>query len=608
MQVFFLSNKIKVGMSKLLTATRGLCLSVLMLLIFCSFQICYGGYLDDLLAEYAAASDKPFFVNGKKLTTEECERLLRMLEEGQLLPTRLRFYDLNHHPTINVVQRIARILPTNNSSLTELNLSHSELKPEEIEALAKALKENQSLTYLDLSHNQIGAEGARALAEVLKVNRNLTHLDIGFNQIGVEGASTLVKALEYNQGLTELILRNRSIPNNHLDNVMHPLGVALRKNSTLMVLNLNGNIVTTAGIRRLVEALGERGNRTLKELNLSDDDLDNDGRFTLLKLRTYNPELYIDCLDWRGVSEVVTEKLSSNDTSLIALNLSNLRIRDIEQLSIALASNKILQELALNGLEVLTTEAGVRELLRGLTNNRSLKVLKVDTEVVNLMRDLLWSDSAYLKASETRLLTVVSPDGEEHKFVLPVAVRRSFFSQALAPLVINTCTPVKAYDQFYWETTGEKIARGLATLLTTLSLGYISLNIDNQSIGPSNLADYKLRPNSGGGNCFFYAVAQGLMPDMELYQAADLLRHRVQGRSYRNGSWVGYEAIVALLEQRHDIALAILDTRHPELGFVYHYYNANLNTVDFTRNVDIVVNRTIIKVAYTGNHYLAVEN
>lgn len=82
--------------------------------------------------------------------------------------------------------------------------------PENLIALAEALKNNTTLTTLDLTDNHIGAKGATALADMLKNNKTLTVLNLAYNKIGDEGdeglQTLLVDALEDNTTILEIDL------------------------------------------------------------------------------------------------------------------------------------------------------------------------------------------------------------------------------------------------------------------------------------------------------------------------------------------------------------------------------------------------------------------
>ena len=98
-----------------------------------------------------------------------------------------------------------------NSSLTELYITHSNIHDQDAKALASTLKVNNTLTHLDLSGNKFGPEGSGALASALKKNTVLTELDLGQNNINVEGAKAIGGALKVNKGLISLNLSDTNI-------------------------------------------------------------------------------------------------------------------------------------------------------------------------------------------------------------------------------------------------------------------------------------------------------------------------------------------------------------------------------------------------------------
>lgn len=60
---------------------------------------------------------------------------------------------------------------------------------------ARLLEVNSSLTVLELPHTNIGAEGAAALGEALRVNRSLVRLNLSSNKLRKDGIESLLKPL-----------------------------------------------------------------------------------------------------------------------------------------------------------------------------------------------------------------------------------------------------------------------------------------------------------------------------------------------------------------------------------------------------------------------------
>ncbi len=120
---------------------------------------------------------------------------------------------------------------------------------------------------------------------------------------------------------------------------------------------------------------------------------------------------------------------------------------------------------------------------------------------------------------------------------------------------------------------------------------------------------------SGDGNCFYRAAAdqaeqQGISrfnrPNVELHVS---LRQLVQGKAYKNGEWAGVRQLFTLIEKAH-VIVAVMDTRHPHLGFRCYYRNKQGNLAE-TYDSDALkrqaADQTIIHLAYTGGHYMSVR-
>jgi hypothetical protein len=58
-----------------------------------------------------------------------------------------------------------------------------------------------------------------------------------------------------------------------------------------------------------------------------------------------------------------------------------------------------------------------------------------------------------------------------------------------------------------------------------------------------------------------------LQPGTELY---DVLRLRVQNINFNDGEYVDTDDVISMARSLNAV-IAIIDTRRPELGFLYHY-------------------------------------
>jgi hypothetical protein len=137
------------------------------------------------------------------------------------------------------------------------------------------------------------------------------------------------------------------------------------------------------------------------------------------------------------------------------------------------------------------------------------------------------------------------------------------------------------------------------------------------AVGPREIPGWVLHDVPGDGNCLFYAVADQLRrmhhdiiaevpAGTELH---DVLRLLAQGNHFRDGEEADVDDIFALARALN-VIFAIVDTRHPEHGFDYYYIDEHGGVAAIHNLADIdnrvIRNRPVVRLAYTGNHYLAV--
>lgn len=134
--------------------------------------------------------------NNERVRMSDWERLVgkTRVTPGKSFPTKAYFSKQK------LFDEALKALP----SITSLDLSESEVGPEETQILAQALMRNTSIVYLDLSDNELGSEGAKAIAEALKINSSIAELNISSNNLGPEGRKAMIDALKFNSTLVDL--------------------------------------------------------------------------------------------------------------------------------------------------------------------------------------------------------------------------------------------------------------------------------------------------------------------------------------------------------------------------------------------------------------------
>ena len=259
---------------------------------------------------------------------------------------------------------------TKNSSLTALNLGGNKFIADTgAYSLSQALKANSFLTSLHLEGDSIGDAGASSLSNALKANSSLTELSLSVNSIGDAGASFLSEALTANSSLTSLDLRDNSIG----DAGASSLSNALKANSSLTELSLSVNSIGDAGASFLSEAL--TANSSLTSLDLRDNSIGDAGASSLSKALIANSsltclDLGLNCIGDGGASCLFNAFAFNSSLTYLSLSLNSIGEAGAFFLSTALKANSSLTHLDLRGNSI--GNAGASSLSETLTVNSSL--------------------------------------------------------------------------------------------------------------------------------------------------------------------------------------------------------------------------------------------
>jgi hypothetical protein len=136
---------------------------------------------------------------------------------------------------------------------------------------------------------------------------------------------------------------------------------------------------------------------------------------------------------------------------------------------------------------------------------------------------------------------------------------------------------------------------------------------DQQKIGAREIPGWILQDVPGDGNCFYYAVEHQMrqlnlqIPITNGTCIADALRLRVQGEYFQDQEWADNHHIETFVRTFNTI-LAVIDTRYVSAGFTYYYHDENEHNITNRGDMPLPPNKPLLKLAYTGNHFLSVVN
>ena len=238
--------------------------------------------------EYAAAS-KTLTITA---TEEEKSGKLDLTESTQILPThtelgRLAGFYIEHQTQMNPnIKRLYRkVLKSQITDLTMMDLSECHLDTENARFLARLLPHTLNLVGVNLKANQIGVVGVRYVLEGLQtmverkngedemVNHRpeMRELMVQGTRLGEEGGIALGVSLRYFPGLLTL-----KLDDNHIgDLALVQIAKTLPLLSHLQNLGLDGNDISDVGVNALCKVFYRL--RDLKVLWLERNKITNNG-------------------------------------------------------------------------------------------------------------------------------------------------------------------------------------------------------------------------------------------------------------------------------------------------------------------------------------------
>lgn len=132
-------------------------------------------------------------------------------------------------------------------------------------------------SHLDLRKNVLGNNGLKELAKSMNTNSSVIHVDIGSNDITFEGANSFFLSLRKHKTLTSISIANSD--GLHRNRIGHKgcigLNDLLRTNKLISMLNISDNNIGNEGIRTLLNELTPES-MNLIYLNLTNNDLGTD--------------------------------------------------------------------------------------------------------------------------------------------------------------------------------------------------------------------------------------------------------------------------------------------------------------------------------------------
>lgn len=214
-----------------------------------------------------------------------------------------------------------------NNTLTALILENAKLDDTSAQSLATGLEEAKDipLRKLALGSNQLGDKGMNSLSSFLQTNVYLEDLDVSWNCLSNAGALALFSAFHRNDRtrIQTINLAHNSLSDIH--DKEYGIKPFLRRNRTVRILNLEGNLITDESVISLAEGIKENNQTCLEHLYLGWNDIGDEGTVALAEMLEGNTTLRV-----LGLGENSIQNLGA--WALLAAMDTNTTIRDISGL------------------------------------------------------------------------------------------------------------------------------------------------------------------------------------------------------------------------------------------------------------------------------------
>ncbi len=270
-----------------------------------------------------------------------------------------------------------------NRTLQELDLSDSSIVDSVLVYVVKGLRHNTGLVKLSLPGCSVSGKEYldTLLEEMLRENRTLQELDLSDISIADSVLGYVVKGLRHNTGLVKLSLPGYSVSGKeYLGTLLEEM---LRVNRTLQELDLSNNLIDASALSCIAKGL--RHNTGLVKLSLpgcSVSVTEDNGTLLVEMLKENRTlqelDLSHNCIGDNGLGYIA--KGLRHNTGLVKLSLrvhsANVTKDIAPLLEEMLKANSTLEELDLSDNNGISTE-GLLALGEGLRTNRGLKVLNL---------------------------------------------------------------------------------------------------------------------------------------------------------------------------------------------------------------------------------------
>jgi Ran GTPase-activating protein (RanGAP) involved in mRNA processing and transport len=270
--------------------------------------------------------------------------------------------------TINQVKSLAKLIRF--SQLETLDLSNNKLGDTFVRILSDCLKCNQTLKVIYLSNNNITSLGGSYLAEAFKKNCSIEKVILGTNRINDYGLQGLVKSVSINRTIKHLDISDNDLDYNDLIYLTNNL---IPNNKSIEILNLSRNRFDPESVNDLGFSLKKNNSIKILHLNYASLNEDSSPYFFKHLSGTSLSEIYLENNYLGEIGGILLSNVLRNNINLTVISLKNCALNSVSLSCIAKALdvNNTLKSL---NLEANRFDDPSLLSLKGVTDKKLIKV------------------------------------------------------------------------------------------------------------------------------------------------------------------------------------------------------------------------------------------
>jgi Ran GTPase-activating protein (RanGAP) involved in mRNA processing and transport len=269
------------------------------------------------------------------------------------------------------------------SSVRCLDVEDTHLSPGSLTISESVFPLASPLHTLKLGGNDLGLEDATSLSMMLQSSPKLRVLELFSNSIGPDGCKVISQGIAKNTGLRVLNMEETDIGIQGLTEIVQALCVQGRVEE----LNIANNGIGSDGASLLCDLVEKCGNRCLRKLDVSKNDLGNEGcMFIFRSLGAHSVLRELQCAG-NGVGDAGAEKIAEylllDGTQ--RMGVANLEVLDLSNncmgprgglaIATALRCNRTLKTLSMGSCPLM--DEGTSALFDAMRVNRTIERLSL---------------------------------------------------------------------------------------------------------------------------------------------------------------------------------------------------------------------------------------